>query len=253
MAIVDHISQTDSINDETSGVFIASDDLLVNGLPILKGSVVYYNEGTVSVNIISGLVLQEFNDGKRASDCACEDVKLNKGSLAIWHNDHFHCGIKPSVNYKLIEHEVLHYKGLAFSSLFYEFDTQRKRLSYFISEGDFTLKYKNKKVVISGKNEISLSNNDDSCYVIPLTILEYGGFVFKKICHFDKNGVFSGKIAKATCVRVVSEYDADEVILSNGTKVEIDVNGLVTAKLGNRRTGRLSVVTVELVCSLCND
>ncbi len=253
MAIVDNIPQTDSINDETSGVFIASDNMDVNGLPILKGSLVYCNEGSVSVNVISGLALQDYNDGNKASDCEYEDVEPCNASMAVWHNNHFHCGKKPIENYKLIEHYILHYNGLDFSSLFYEFDMNRKRLSYFISEGDFSLKFENKEVFISGKNEISLSHNDDSCYVIPLTILEYGGFVFKKICYFDKNGVFSGKIAKATCVRVVSEYDADEVILSKGTKVEIDVNGLVTAKLGNRRTGRVSVVTVELVCSLCND
>ncbi len=247
MAIVDNIPQTDSINEETASVFIASDDMDVKGLPILKGSVVYHREDSISVNIIPGLLLQDYNDGKKASDCVYEDVTLNKGSLAIWHKNHFHCGLKPSLNYKLIEHTILHYNGLAFSSLFYEFDAERKRLSYFISEEDFTLKFKSKEIVITGRNEISLSHNDDSCYVIPLTLLEYGGFVFKKICRIDKHGVFSGQIANATSVRVVSEYDSSEVILSKGTKIEIDVNGIVTTRIGNRRTGRVSVVTVAEV------
>ncbi len=247
MAIIDHIPQADSINEKTPCVFIASKNIDINGLPILKGSVVYCKGNFISVNLIPCFVLKDYNDAEKVSKCKYEDIRLTKKSLAVWHKNHFHCGIKPSVDYEFIKPEILHYNGFAFSSFAYEYDRNQHRLLYFISEGDFILNFNNKKITISGKNEISLSPNDDSCYVIPLDTLNYGGFAFRKICSIDKQGVFKGEIAQDTRVSLISNHPKDKLILPSGTMVEVKANGEVSTKLGNRTTGKFSVVIVDAV------
>jgi hypothetical protein len=264
MKITDILSIQDSILSGKPQFFIAQNDLMYNGLPILKDSLVFYDgKREISVNQINAGIFQESNvpslichqlpkDKKgnyfvdKVSLCQYEITELPSGRGLIWHNDHFHLMSStvdrlPDVINTVNKGVELEYAGVFFSSLYYSFNVELNCLSVFISTKPFELKIKDIVIKLPGFIEVGQNegSNKDFYYLRPLEKLEYFGISLNGDCRIEESGILFGDCSDEFQADIFGYSEINKITVTEGFEIMISHDGNKKIKLLNKKANKI--------------
>lgn len=236
-----------SLTLETPSLFLVERDFNFQELPILKGSLVYYDGNSINVNgiipyklfdekqnpkLISTDNLDSILKGNKfifenVSDCILEENELFTVGGGIWHGDHFD---KWNLDFKPFSHRIqneqnLFYRGIEFSAVMYVYNVQNAQLTHYLSPKPSTISNDNYSIELPGNVEIGFDNSggvniislNDEITINDLTLL--------RTISINNNGELIGMLCSETNVKFLNYESKGVIVLRRGVQIKMNSNG----------------------------
>jgi hypothetical protein len=261
MKLPEIIEKANEITLGSSMLFIASENFNYGQLPILKDSLVYYDDykKTIAVNMIEfGLFQKKHVETfklknalpekdrnyivEKNSNCNLEVTTLDSLWRGIWHQNHFDNWNKYfSDHINRIKNEPsLQFSGITFSSLMYNYNIATNSLLYFINTRPYEYQTGNGKIVLPELIEIDISPTNHG--LVSSVDIEYFDIKIEANSLFDFNnqtGILSCMTANEFEGEVVNHPEIKKIIVSQYNPLRIDLNGTLFMPL---TTGKMNKV-----------
>lgn len=259
MRLTDVIKYGNQIVEGQEQLFIASEDLLFRGLPILKDALIFNNGKRLSVNILEAFALDSSHQDlyglkgvlpkeenmyfiiDKNSSCMEEETKLLVSSIGYWHTNHFDKveSITKYLNSRIQNNEPeLDYNGIKFSSTYYVFDIENEILIEFINTTSMDIPMGD--IVITLPKLLNIHREKASYTLVPITGMEYQEVYFAagEGLTLNSNGVLEGNTGKGfkAEARNLANNNITTIDLPSHKYINISPEGLLTTTLFDKES-----------------
>lgn len=254
MKASDIIRKKSTIEIGKQDFFIAEEDFSFMDLPILEGSLVYYNgNNQLDINLISGshfnpnnvpeLIIKSLPkkssfswEVEKSSNCKFETDLILAGSTYLWHLTHLDKWNKYTDYIETVNNApVIIYKDLTLSSLFYKFDIAKKKLIYFINLEKLKISSSKYNVELQGIFEVV-----DMKKINPLQEIEYFDIPFNSTLRISDEGTISGYTSEKIKAEIITKGKPKKILINKGAYIYVTNSGETYLGFRNPKTNKLT-------------
>jgi hypothetical protein len=247
MKVIDVLHEKSEIDLSIENLALLNKDSLINGLKIIKGSLVYYDgSDSLKVNLIDFGIFQDRNypefykekinkdfdesiEFERRTECSYELSEIDFMHSGLWHIDHFDEWTGKISDY--LDHlqslPSLKCGNITYSPIMFEFNTKTNQLVHFINTLPCKINVNDFIWTIPSMSEISFSSKNKHCTIIPVSHIEYDKIKLKGPISINEDGYLLGYCPENIVIKFRNHPSMKNTVeYPDGTSIRFSNNGI---------------------------